>query len=66
MAVAIAYVFSMPYRFTQSFKTADASEYIGTTVADNGVLKTNIDTQFAQTVLRGGVHMDDDNSATCC
>ncbi len=62
MAVAIAYVFSMPYRFTQSFKTADASEYIGTTVADNGVLKTNVETQFAQTVLRGGVHMDDDNN----
>ncbi len=62
MAVAIAYVFSMPYRFTQSYKTADASEYIGTTVADNGVLKTNIETQFAQTVLRGGVHMDDDNN----
>ncbi len=65
MAVAIAYVFSMPYRFTQSYKTADASEYIGTTVADNGVLKTNVETQFAQTVLRGGVHMDDDNSVTC-
>ena len=62
MAVAIAYVFSMPYRFTQSYKTADASEYIGTTVADNGVLKTNVETQFAQTVLRGGVHMDDDNN----
>jgi hypothetical protein len=62
MAVAIAYVFSMPYRFTQSYKTADASEYIGTTVADNGVLKTNIETQFAQTVMRGGVHMDDDNN----
>jgi len=62
MAVAIAYVFSMPYRFTQSYKTADASEYIGTTVADNGVLKTNTETQFAQTVLRGGVHMDDDNN----
>lgn len=62
MAVAVAYVFRMPYRFTQSYKTADASEYIGTTVADNGVLKTNIDTQFAQTVLRGGVHMDDDNN----
>ena len=65
MAVAIAYVFSMPYRFTQSYKTADASEYIGTTVAENGVLKTNVETQFAQTVMRGGVHMDDDNSATC-
>ena len=62
MAVAIAYVFSMPYRFTQSYKTADASEYIGTTIADNGVLKTNVETQFAQTVLRGGVHMDDDNN----
>lgn len=62
MAVAIAYVFSMPYRFTQAYKTADASEYIGTTVADNGVLKTNVETQFAQTVLRGGVHMDDDNN----
>jgi len=62
MAVAIAYVFSMPYRFTQSYKTADASEYIGTTVADNGVLKTNVETQFAQTVMRGGVHMDDDNN----
>lgn len=62
MAVAIAYVFSMPYRFTQSYKTADASEYIGMTVADNGVLKTNVETQFAQTVLRGGVHMDDDNN----
>lgn len=62
MAVAIAYVFSMPYRFTQSYKTADASEYIGTTIADNGVLKTNIETQFAQTVMRGGVHMDDDNN----
>ena len=62
MAVAIAYVFSMPYRFTQSYKTADASEYIGTTVADNGVLKTNTNTQFASTVLRGGVHMDDDNN----
>ena len=62
MAVAVAYVFQMPYRFTQSFKTADASEYIGTTVADNGVLKTNIETQFAQTVLHGGVHMDDDNN----
>lgn len=62
MAVAIAYVFSMPYRFTQSYKTADASEYIGATVADNGVLKTNVETQFAQTVLRGGVHMDDDNN----
>ncbi len=62
MAVAIAYVFSMPYRFTQSYKTADASEYIGTTVAENGVLKTNVETQFAQTVLRGGVHMDDDNN----
>ena len=62
MAVALAYVFSMPYRFTQSYKTADASEYIGTTVADNGILKTNIETQFAQTVMRGGVHMDDDNN----
>ena len=62
MAVAIAYVFSMPYRFTQSYKTADASEYIGTTVAENGVLKTNVETQFAQTVMRGGVHMDDDNN----
>lgn len=62
MAVAIAYVFRMPYRFTQGYKTADASEYIGTTVADNGVLKTNIETQFAQTVMRGGVHMDDDNN----
>lgn len=62
MAVAIAYVFSLPYRFTQSYKTADASEYIGTTVAENGVLKTNVETQFAQTVLRGGVHMDDDNN----
>lgn len=62
MAVALAYVFSMPYRFTQSYKTADASEYIGTTIADNGVLKTNIATQFASTVLRGGVHMDDDNN----
>ncbi len=66
MAVAVAYVFRMPYRFTQSYKTADASEYIGTTVADNGVLKTNIETQFAQTVLHGGVHMDDDNSAIRC
>lgn len=66
MAVALAYVFSMPYRFTQSYKTADASEYIGTTIADNGVLKTNVETPFAQTVMRGGVHMDDDNSATCC
>ena len=62
MAVAIAYVFSMPYRFTQSYKTADASEYIGTTVAENGVLKTNVETQFVQTVMRGGVHMDDDNN----
>lgn len=62
MAVALAYVFSMPYRFTQSYKTADASEYIGTTVADNGVLKTNVETPFAQTVLHGGVHMDDDNN----
>ncbi len=62
MAVAIAYVFSMPYRFTQSYKTADASEYIGTTIAENGVLKTNVETQFAQTVLRGGVHVDDDNN----
>lgn len=62
MAVALAYVFSMPYRFTQSYKTADASEYIGTTIADNGVLKTNIETQFALTVMHGGVHMDDDNN----
>lgn len=62
MAVAIAYVFSMPYRFTQSYKTADASEYIGTTVAENGVLKTNVETQFSKTVMRGGVHMDDDNN----
>lgn len=62
MAVAVAYVFSMPYRFTQSYKTADASEYIGTTIADNGVLKTNVETPFAQTVMRGGVHMDDDNN----
>ena len=62
MAVALAYVFSMPYRFTQSYKTADASEYIGTTVADNGVLKTNVETPFAQTVLHGGVHMHDDNN----
>ena len=62
MAVALAYVFSMPYRFTQSYKTADASEYIGTTLADNGVLKTNVETPFAQTVLHGGVHMDDDNN----
>ena len=46
MAMMLAYVFRMPYRFTQGYKTMDASEYRGTTIARDGVLHTNTDTPF--------------------
>lgn len=62
MAVAIAYVFSMPYRMTQAYKSADASEYTGTTLAVDGVWKTTPETPFSLTAMRGGVHIDDDNN----
>lgn len=62
MAMMLAYVFRMPYRFTQGYKTMDASEYRGTTIARDGVLHTNTDTPFANTVRRGGVFCDDDNN----
>lgn len=60
MAIALAYVFHMPYRYTQGYKTMDASEYRGTTIAINGTLHTSTDTPFANTVRRGGLFCDDD------
>lgn len=62
MAVALAYVFQMPYRYTQGYKTMDASEYRGTTIANNGVLDTKTDTPIAETARRGGVFVDEDNN----
>lgn len=62
MAVALAYVFQMPYRYTQGYKTMDASEYRGTTIASEGKLTTKTDTPMAETARRGGVFVDEDNN----
>lgn len=62
MAVALAYIFQMPYRYTQGYKTMDASEYRGTTIASDGKLTTKTDTPLVETARRGGVFVDEDNN----
>lgn len=59
-AKALAYVFQMPYYFEQGFGSKDAGDYAGTTVANNGVLNTSVDTAFVKAMRDGGVFADDD------
>lgn len=59
-AKALAFVFQMPYRFEQGFGSKDAGDYSGTTIANNGVLNTSIETDFVKAMRDGGVFADDD------
>ncbi len=59
-AQALAFVFQMPYRFEQGFGSKDAGDYAGTTIANDGVLNTSVETAFVKSVRDGGVFADDD------
>ena len=59
-AYAIAYIFNLPIRYIQGNKDVTSSDFVGGPTADNGVLRTFIDTPLIETMQRGGLLLMDD------
>lgn len=59
-AIPLAYIFQLPWRFEQGFGSKDVGDYQGTTIAKDGKLETSTNTAFVNSIVRGGVFVDDD------